>query len=248
MTIWQDLVDEHGFSARYASVRRFVGRLRGHSVPEVRVVIMTAPAEEGQVDYGDGPRVRDAATGKYRRTRLFVLTLGYAQVRPPVGVQESFNRLSANRSDDVGSSTMPQKQNVSIASQRTCLTTIHCPTSLGREASFNRLSANLPDDAISGQYVVGMKESFNRLSANLPDDTVLHKTLMVKRLGRQFRMTSPTGVAQPRISCGAHAANLVFSRTSGPEPFSGDSCPVILSTSIPLKRALSTTAAVSFLL
>jgi transposase len=79
MAIWQDLVDQHGFSARYASVRRFVVRLRGHTAPEARVVITTAPAEEAQVDYGDGPMVRDAATGKYRRTRLFVLTLGYSR-------------------------------------------------------------------------------------------------------------------------------------------------------------------------
>src|SRR6266508_411708 len=27
--IWQDLVDDHGFAARYASVRRFVAQLRG---------------------------------------------------------------------------------------------------------------------------------------------------------------------------------------------------------------------------
>jgi len=79
MAIWQDLVDQHGFSARYASVRRFVVRLRGHTAPEARVVITTAPAEEAQVDYGDGPMVRDAATGTYRRTRLFVLTLGYSR-------------------------------------------------------------------------------------------------------------------------------------------------------------------------
>ena len=30
MAIWQDLVDDHGFTARYASVRRFVVTLRGH--------------------------------------------------------------------------------------------------------------------------------------------------------------------------------------------------------------------------
>src|SRR6202020_2995873 len=41
-----------------------------------RVVIITAPGEEAQVDYGSGPMVRDPQTGKYRRTRLFVLTLG----------------------------------------------------------------------------------------------------------------------------------------------------------------------------
>ncbi len=42
-------------------------------------VIETAPGEEAQVDYGDGPMVRDPQSGKYRRTRLFVLTLGYSR-------------------------------------------------------------------------------------------------------------------------------------------------------------------------
>ena len=79
MAIWEDLVDDHGFAARYASVRRFVRTLRGSSSPEARVVIVTAPGEEGQVDYGDGPMVRHPQTGKYRRTRLFVLTLGYSR-------------------------------------------------------------------------------------------------------------------------------------------------------------------------
>lgn len=79
MAIWQDLVDDHGFGARYASVRRFVVKLRVETRPEARVVITTAPGEEAQVDYGEGPMVREAATGKYRRTRLFVLTLGYSR-------------------------------------------------------------------------------------------------------------------------------------------------------------------------
>jgi transposase len=79
MAIWQDLVDDHGFVARYASVRRFVLSLRGAASPEARVVITTAPGQEGQVDYGDGPMVRHPQTGKYRRTRLFVLTLGYSR-------------------------------------------------------------------------------------------------------------------------------------------------------------------------
>jgi len=42
-------------------------------------VIVTAPGEEGQVDYGTGAMVRDPQSGKYRRTRLFVLTLGYSR-------------------------------------------------------------------------------------------------------------------------------------------------------------------------
>jgi transposase len=79
MAIWQDLVDDHGFSAQYASVRRFVLKLRGATPPEARVVITTGLAEEGQVDYGEGPMVRDPVTGKYRRVRLFVLTLGYSR-------------------------------------------------------------------------------------------------------------------------------------------------------------------------
>jgi len=79
MAIWQDLVDDHGFTARYASVRRFVVSLRGTVAPEAHVVITTAPGEEAQVDYGAGPMVRDPHSGRYRRTRLFVLTLGYSR-------------------------------------------------------------------------------------------------------------------------------------------------------------------------
>jgi len=79
MAIWQDLVDGHGFSEKYASVKRFVRNLRGPSTPEARVVIETSAGEEAQVDYGTGPMVRDPKTGKYRRTRLFVMTLGYSR-------------------------------------------------------------------------------------------------------------------------------------------------------------------------
>lgn len=76
MGIWQNLVDSHGFTGGYQSVKRYVRGLRGRSSPEARAIIETAPGEECQVDYGTGPMVRDAETGKYRRTRLFVLTLG----------------------------------------------------------------------------------------------------------------------------------------------------------------------------
>src|SRR2546426_12395279 len=79
MAIWRDLVDDHGFLAQYASVRRFVVTLRGPRAPEAHPVIVTAPGEEGQVDYGDGPMVRHPATGKYLRTRLFLFTLGYSR-------------------------------------------------------------------------------------------------------------------------------------------------------------------------
>ncbi len=79
MAIWQDLVDNQGFSASYQSVQRFVRKLQIAISPEARAVIETAPGEEGQVDYGSGPMVRDPQSGKYRRTRLFVMTLGYSR-------------------------------------------------------------------------------------------------------------------------------------------------------------------------
>ena len=76
MGIWQDLVDQHGYSSSYQSVQRFVLKLRAAVSPEARVIIETQPGEEAQVDYGTGPMVRDPDSGKYRRTRLFVMTLG----------------------------------------------------------------------------------------------------------------------------------------------------------------------------
>jgi hypothetical protein len=72
-------VDGCGFTGAYQSVKRFIRKLRGSQSPEARVVIETAPGEEAQVGYGTGPMVRDPRSGKYRRTRLFVLTLGYSR-------------------------------------------------------------------------------------------------------------------------------------------------------------------------
>src|SRR6267143_475999 len=77
--IWQDLVSDHGFSGSYQTVKRFVRKLHGAALPEAVGIIQTAAGEEAQVDYGSGPMVRDPQSGKYRRTRLFVLTLGYSR-------------------------------------------------------------------------------------------------------------------------------------------------------------------------
>jgi len=95
MAIWQDLVDGQGFAGRYASVKRFVHKLRGSPAPEARVVIETAPGEEAQVDYGTGPMVRDPDSGKYRRTRLFVLTLGHSRKSVRLLVFRSSSRVWA---------------------------------------------------------------------------------------------------------------------------------------------------------
>ena len=77
--IYQDLVTDYGFPHSYQSVKRFVNKLQPPELQPARVVIITEPGEEAQVDYGTGPWVRDAASGKYRRTRLFVMTLGYSR-------------------------------------------------------------------------------------------------------------------------------------------------------------------------
>jgi hypothetical protein len=79
MAIWQDLVSDHGFPGGYQSVKRFVHKLHGSELPQAVGIIQTAAGEEAQVDYGSGPMVRDPQSGKYRRTRLFVLTLGYSR-------------------------------------------------------------------------------------------------------------------------------------------------------------------------
>ena len=79
MGIWQDMVTEYGFSGGYQTVQRFVRKLHGSQGPEPVGIIVTAAGEECQVDYGTGPMVRDPQSGKYRRTRLFVMTLGYSR-------------------------------------------------------------------------------------------------------------------------------------------------------------------------
>ena len=72
-------MDDHGFSGGYQSVKRFVRKLRGRIFRTSLRGDRHAPGEEAQVDYGSGPMVRDPHSDKYRRTRLFVLTLGYSR-------------------------------------------------------------------------------------------------------------------------------------------------------------------------
>jgi len=74
MATWQDLVSDHGFAGGYQTVKRFVCKLRGSSRPTAAGIIFTPIREEAQVDYGSGPMVRDPQSGKYRRSRLFVMT------------------------------------------------------------------------------------------------------------------------------------------------------------------------------
>ena len=94
VAIWQDLVDQGNFTAGYQSVRRFVRHLQARSAPEPRAVIQTAPGEEAQVDYGDGPMVRDPQTGKYRpNPTVCAHALVQPEVRPAADVPFQFPDL-----------------------------------------------------------------------------------------------------------------------------------------------------------
>jgi len=73
-------------------VKRFMARLRATAPLEARVVIVMAPGADAQVDYGEGPMVRDRESGKYKRVRLFVLTL---RVQPEVGAPDGLEVVIA---------------------------------------------------------------------------------------------------------------------------------------------------------
>jgi transposase len=96
MAIWQDLVSDHCFPGGYETVKRFVRKLRGAELPQAVGNILTAAGEEVQVDYGSDPMVRDPQSGKYRRTRLFVLTLGYSRKSVRLLVWRSSSQIWAD--------------------------------------------------------------------------------------------------------------------------------------------------------
>jgi transposase len=76
VSIYQDLVEAHGFTHAYNSVKRFVSRLKARA-PERFDVLEFLPGEEAQVDYGQGALTLYCA-GKYRRPYLFVMTLKFS--------------------------------------------------------------------------------------------------------------------------------------------------------------------------
>jgi transposase len=75
-SIYQDLVESQGFTHRYNAVKRFVRKLRTRD-PEQFDVLEHLPAEECQVDYGQGALTLHPS-GKYRKPYLFVMTLAYS--------------------------------------------------------------------------------------------------------------------------------------------------------------------------
>lgn len=76
--IYQDLVDQLGFTASYNSVKRFAGAVIKHE-PHQFDRLEFLPGEESQVDYGEGAPTRVPGSDRYRRPRLFIMTLRYSR-------------------------------------------------------------------------------------------------------------------------------------------------------------------------
>jgi len=77
-TIHQTLADQFGFAGSYSSVRRLVQGLKLHQ-PEATCILDFAPGEAVQVDFGKGPDITDAFTGKTFKTWIFVMTLCFSR-------------------------------------------------------------------------------------------------------------------------------------------------------------------------
>ena len=71
-------MDRFGFSAGYNSVKRFASSLIGGE-PAQFDRFEFGPAEEMQVDYGEGAATLYPGTDRYRKPRLFVGTLRYSR-------------------------------------------------------------------------------------------------------------------------------------------------------------------------
>ena len=75
--IWQDLIDEFGFAAKYQSVRRYVARLQ-QKTPQLVRRMEVAAGEEAQVDFGTGAWIT-TVDGKRRRTWVFRIVLSHSR-------------------------------------------------------------------------------------------------------------------------------------------------------------------------
>src|SRR5207244_3746604 len=93
--IYQELVDHFGFASRYNSVKRFCRGLR-QSEPEQFDRLEFLPGEEAQVDYGEGALTLYPGSSRYRKPRLFVMTLRYSR--------RSFRRVVDRKSTRLNSS------------------------------------------------------------------------------------------------------------------------------------------------
>src|SRR5881275_1565327 len=87
--IYQDLCELEAYPHKYASVRRYVRRLK-HQHPKLVDVMEHPPGEEAQVDFFQGPPTFHAAQGRWRRPWIFRMTLSCSKhgYQEPLWTQE----------------------------------------------------------------------------------------------------------------------------------------------------------------
>jgi transposase len=121
--IWQDLVEEYGYGASYESIKRY---LRSLPAPRRPVgVFLSAPGDEGQVDFFQGAPTLDA-TGQWKRPWVFRLTLSHSRHGYEEAVWdqrlETFLRLHERAFLDLGGVPRVVKHdNLAAAVVRACL-------------------------------------------------------------------------------------------------------------------------------
>ena len=89
--IHQDLQSNHGFTARYPSVRRYVARLSESTDPPFRR-IECEPGAEMQVDFGTGARCKNHE-GKLIKTNVFRAVLSHSRK----GYSEAVTQMTVER-------------------------------------------------------------------------------------------------------------------------------------------------------
>jgi transposase len=123
--IWQDLCAEVAYPHSYASVRRYVRRLK-HAHPKLVDVMEHPPGEEAQVDFFQGPPTFDAAQGRWRRPWIFRLTLSCSKhgYEEPLWTQDRDGFLRAHEHAFVRLGGVPKvirHDNLKAAVVRACL-------------------------------------------------------------------------------------------------------------------------------
>jgi len=121
--IWQDLVEEYGYTASYESVKRYVRTLPR---PQRAVgVYHSAPGEEGQLDFFRGAPTLRGETGEWQRPWVFRITLccsrhGYEEAVWDQQL-ETFLRLHERTFHDLGGvPTILRHDNLKAAVTRAC--------------------------------------------------------------------------------------------------------------------------------
>ena len=99
--IYQDLCEQEAYPHKYASVRRYVRRLKQQH-PKLVDVMEHPPGEEAQVDFFQGPPTFHEAQGRWRRPWIFRMTLSCSKhgYEEPLWTQDrdGFLRWTAGRS------------------------------------------------------------------------------------------------------------------------------------------------------